>query len=203
MKTKVTVLLALLLALHLAVPARPLALEGQAPRGYYTQLDLALDGKLLTFGPFVGYYFKPVDPADLTRINFLCFNQGQFYTRDLPAGALLFEGTAILATLPDVRPLPDPNQRINPVFFAQAPPQWLAARPSPQKDFRHFHSAYSAAGATLTGYWLRHQPVTAFTYDMGGRLRPDSPLYHQAEPGKTGRFPRIIEFDFGPDWQTR
>lgn len=178
----------------------------QVPRGYYAQLEVVHAGKQLSFGPFVGYYFKPVQYNDLTQLQFICFNERGFYTDQLPAGTLLFTGKAILATLPDNHPKPEPRQRINPVFFADAPQEWLATRPEPKDEYVHFHSAYDSKGATLTGYWLRHHPERDFTYNMGGRVAADSPLFHHASPNQPQNFPRIVEFDFGPDhietWNT-
>ena len=72
------------------------------PRGYVSVLQLQSDGKNLSFGPFVGYYFRPVDPHDLRRLRFACFNEQGFYTRDVPEGGLLFEGTAVRTVLPDL-----------------------------------------------------------------------------------------------------
>ncbi len=170
----------------------------ETPRGYYRQLEFLYHGQQLSFGPFVGYYFKPHNGDDLTRLDFLSYNERQFYTDQLPTDSLLFKGEAVLATLARVRAIPTATQRITPVFFDQAPPQWLQGRPAPQEEFLHFHSAYDRNGAVYAGYWLRHRPVSAFTYNMGGRVGADSPLYHQAEPGALQRFPRIIEFDAGP-----
>jgi hypothetical protein len=170
----------------------------EVPRGYVSVLRLREDGKNLSFGPFVGYYFRPKDPHDVRVLDVLCFNERSFYTRDVTADALLFEGTAQLTTLPDVgRPLGD-AERINPVFFNEAPAQWTGARPSPTNEFLHFHSCYSAAGPVLTGYWLRHAAVTNFLYDMGGRVAEGSPLHHFVRVGVDTGFARIIEFDRGP-----
>ena len=171
----------------------------QVPRGYYAQLEFVHAGKQLSFGPFVGYYFKPLRHDDLTKLQFICFNERKFYTDQLPAGELLFTGKAILTTLPDNNPRPEPSQRINPVFFADAPQEWLATRPEPQEQYVHFHSTYDNMGATFTGYWLRHQPEKSFTYNMGGRVASDSPLFHQASSDQPQNFPRIVEFDYGPD----
>jgi len=168
------------------------------PRGFYTQLEFIYQGQRLSFGPFVGYYFRPENGADLTRLTFRCYNERQFYSDQLPADALLFTGDAVLSTLPRVRALPQGPARIEPTFFADAPPQWLQTRPEPQQEFVHFHSAYDFNGPSYTGYWLRHQPATRFSYNMGGRISEDSPLYHQAVPGEAQRFPHIIEFDAGP-----
>ena len=171
----------------------------QVPRGYYAQLELVHAGKQLSFGPFVGYYFKPIQYNDLTKLEFICFNERGFYTDDLSNGELLFTGKAVLTTLPDDHPKPEPTQRINPVFFAEAPQEWLVTRPEPKEQYVHFHSAYDKLGATFTGYWFRHQPESSFTYNMGGRVSADSPLFHQASPDQPQNFPHIVEFDFGPD----
>lgn len=185
----------LMLLICLLVPTFATAVE--APRGYYSQLEFLHQGQRLTFGPFVGYYFRPEKGDDLTRLTFRCYNERQFYTDQLPADALLFEGEALLSSLPQVRALPQSSARIEPVFFAEAPAEWLQSRPAPQDQFVHFHSAYSASGPSYTGYWLRHQPVVPFIYNMGGRIAADSPLYHQAAPDAPQRFPHIIEFDAG------
>jgi hypothetical protein len=187
------VLLALLVCLGLPAVAPAVA----TPRGYYPQLELLYQGQQLSFGPFVGYYFRPENGDDLTRLRFRCYNERQFYTDQLPADTLLFEGEAILSSLPRVQAQARSDARIEPVFFAEAPPEWLETRPAPQDQFVHFHSAYSASGPSYTGYWLRHQPVRSFIYNMGGRVGADSPLYHQATPGEPQHFPHIIEFDAG------
>lgn len=168
------------------------------PRGYLAVLQLDHEGRRLGFGPFVGYYFKPDRPGRLEALSFVCFNERQFYTRDLPATARLFQGTAVLTTLPDTgRDLPR-GSRINPVFFPDAPEAWRRSRPTSPEGYVHFHSCYNAAGPVRTGYWLRHVALTGFTYDMGGRVGPDSPLHHEVTPGVDLEFARIIEFDRGP-----
>ena len=88
--------------------------------------------------------------------------------------------------------------RIFPVFFNEAPEQWIQIRPDPVDEFVHFHSCYDAAGPVLTGYWIRHRAVAAFTYDMGRRVSEKNPLYHRVTPGIDKDFARIIEFDSGP-----
>lgn len=188
--------LLLLFLICILLPAQSLAME--TPRGFYTQLEFIYRGQRLSFGPFVGYYFKPRKGDDLTQLEFRCYNERQFYTDDLKADMLLFKGEAVLSALPRVRALPRSNARIEPVFFDKAPVEWLQSRPSPQNEFVHFHSAYDATGASYSGYWLRHQPVVGFIYNMGGRVDDDSPLYHKANPDKPHRFPHIIEFDNGP-----
>ncbi len=171
----------------------------QIPRGYAPILEIDLQGKLLRVGPFVGYYFRPEDPDDLSRLKFVCFNERSFYTLDLPENAKLFEGDAVLATLPETGfSLPRGQDRIHPVFFDQAPAEWLATRPEPPDEFVHFHSCYDSAGPVLHGYWLRHFGTAEFTYDMGGRVSEGSPLYHQVRVGIDKDFPRIVEFDKGP-----
>lgn len=172
---------------------------GEIPRGYYAKLEISIDGQRLSFGPFVGYYFKPIHANDLKRLTFRCYNERRFYTDQLPADTLLFTGEAQFSSLPQVRDLPLRNARIEPVFFGDAPQQWLQSRPAPQDEFVHFHSAYNAAGPSYKGYWFRHKPATSFIYNMGGRIDQDSPLYHQVEPGAAERFPHIIEFDAGPE----
>lgn len=64
------------------------------PRGYVDRLEFQVDDRVLSFGPFVGYYFKPASGNDLSQLDFLCFNERSFYTRDLPAGALLYSAQA-------------------------------------------------------------------------------------------------------------
>jgi hypothetical protein len=172
------------------------------PRGYVRRLEIQVDDRVLSFGPFVGYYFKPHVDGDLQRLAFVCFNEGRFYTRDLPANTLLFEGQAVWRRLPEVAfAIPRDGGRIVPVFFDAAPAAWRNSRPDPQDEYRHFHSAYDGRGATLYGYWLRHVARASFTYDMGGRVGAQSPLYHVVEPGPDRRFARIIEFDHGPGGQ--
>jgi hypothetical protein len=173
-----------------------LALE--VPRGFVSEIRVEDGDRILGFGPFVGYYFRPQNPGDLTRLEFVCFNERSFYTRDLPENAKLFEGKAVLTRLPDTGfQIPD-SDRINPVFFPDAPEQWLATRPEPKDAYVHFHSCYDARGPVLTGYWIRHEGMASFTYDMGGRVGPDSPLFHEVSPGIDHDFARIIEFDHGP-----
>jgi len=171
----------------------------EVPHGYLATLELAAEGRRYGFGPFVGYYFRPEDPADLTRLRFLCFNERGFYSSDAPVNALLYEGEARLAALPAGEgALPAGPARIQPVFFPDAPAGWLATRPEPPDEFVHFHSAYDATGPARVGYWLRHAAVRPFTYDMGGRVGPGGPLYHAVSPGPDLAFPRIVEFDRGP-----
>ena len=174
------------------------ASEPDIPRGYMAVLEIEQQGRRLTFGPFVGYYFKPDSPDDLTRLSFICFNEQQFYTLDLPENTLLYKGNAVLARLSDTgTPLPE-DGRITPVFFPDAPAQWLDKRPDPTDEYIHFHSAYNAQGAVRTGYWLRHNALKSFTYDMGGRVNKQSPLYHQVVKGVDKEFANIVEFDRGP-----
>lgn len=186
----------LLLLVFLVLPTVAMAVD--TPRGFYAQLEFIYQGQQLSFGPFIGYYFRPEKGDDLTRLKFRCYNESQFYTDQLPANTLLFEGEAVLSSLPRVGALPRSDARIEPVFFAEAPPEWLQSRPVPQDQFVHFHSAYDTTGPSYTGYWLRHQPMRSFTYNMGGRVGEDSPLYHQATPDEPQRFPHIVEFDAGP-----
>jgi hypothetical protein len=35
------------------------------PHGYMARLEQVHDGRMIGFGPFVGYYFRPEDPKDL------------------------------------------------------------------------------------------------------------------------------------------
>ncbi|MFZ7110685.1 MAG: hypothetical protein ACOWYE_03295 [Desulfatiglandales bacterium] len=168
------------------------------PHGYAARLEQVRDNRLIGFGPFRGYYFRPEDPKDLSRLVFVCFNEDGFYSSDMPAGAKLFEGTAVRATLPRADFEIPLKNRINPVFFADAPPEWLDRRPKPHAEYVHFHSCYDGTGPVLTGYWLRHTAIAAFTYDMGGRVEENSPLYHRVQKGVDRDFAKIIEFDRGP-----
>ena len=173
--------------------------ELAVPRGYVDTLEVRRGGRILGFGPFVGYYFLPPDPGDLSKLRFVCFNERGFYSSDAPVNAQLYEGEAVFSSLADVDfPIPTKN-RINPVFFDSAPEKWIENRPEPQAEFLHFHSCYNDAGPVLAGYWIRHRAVLAFTYDMGGRVSEDSPLYHEVTKGADTRFARIVEFDRGPD----
>ena len=175
------------------------AMSLSVPRGYVSTVEIDMNGRRVGFGPFVGYYFKPKAPGDLTRLEFVCFNERSFYTRDLPENASLFEGEAVFTRLPDANVTLPVGNRINPVFFSEAPANWLETRPSPEDAFLHFHSCYDVAGPVRAGYWIRHVGMAAFTYDMGGRVGPDSPLYHQVHPGVDKAFARIMEFDRGPE----
>ena len=174
------------------------------PRGYVPVLEIKQEGRLFRIGPFVGYYFKPEDPNDLSSLKFVCFNERSFYTLDLPENAKLFEGDAMFRTLPvEDFPLPRGQDRIQPVFFQDAPAGWLATRPEPQDEFLHFHSCYDAAGPVRHGYWIRHYATADFTYDMGGRVGEGSPLYHAVKAGVDKNFARIVEFDSGPEARAR
>jgi hypothetical protein len=168
------------------------------PHGYMSRLEQVHDGRMIGFGPFVGYYFQPEDPRDLSRLRFVCFNENRFYSSHMPDGAKLYEGTAVRVTLPRAG-IAIPNQdRINPVFFQEAPDAWRNTRPEPRDDFVHFHSCYDGTGPVHTGYWIRHVAVSEFTYDMGGRVGKESPLYHRVHKGPDRDFARIVEFDRGP-----
>lgn len=175
-------------------------MELDVPRGYQAVLRLELDGQVAGFGPFVGYYFRPDDPADLSRLRFVCFNERGFYSSDMPVNALLFEGRARLVRLPGERSSqPEPIGRITPVGFADAPEAWLATRPDPGDAFVHFHSLHDGRGARMDGYWLMHESSASFTYDMGGRVNPDSPLFHRVAEGTDRGFAHLVEFDQGPE----
>ncbi len=169
------------------------------PHGYMARLEHVHEGRLIGFGPFVGYYFRPEDPKDLSRLSFVCFNENQFYSSDMADGAKLYEGTALLVTLPPADITLPTENRINPVFFQEAPDGWRNSRPETQDEFVHFHSGYDSTGPVLTGYWIRHVAVSEFTYDMGGRVGKESPLYHRVRIGPDLNFARIIEFDRGPE----
>ena len=183
--------------------AEPPAVKTQVPRGYQQTLQIQTDDRVLSFGPFVGYHFKPSDPKDLTRLSLICFNEDNFYTNDLPENATLFTGEAVFARLPAVERAVAGRNRITPVFFSEAPEAWKDARPEPQEAFVHFHSCYDANGPVLYGFWIRHVGEAAFTYDMGGRVDESSPLHHEVMPGPDNDFPRIIEFDKGPESDRR
>ena len=99
--------------------AQSQASESKVPRGYYSRLELSHQGQRLSFGPFVGYYFKPQTGADMTRLDFLCLNERSFYTDQLPEDAVLFHGEAVLATLPGLGAIPQGKQRITPVFLTR------------------------------------------------------------------------------------
>jgi len=191
--------IAVLLLLLVACNGSQSSTPTKVPRGYFSVLRMVENGRQIHFGPFVGYYFKPENPNDLSRLAFICLNERQFYTKDLLNGALLYEGEAIRTFLPPIISIPQSNgERILPIFEDRIPDAWLATRPEPQNEFIHFHSGYNASGPVFTGYWLRHQAIAAFTYDMGGRVGPQSTLYHRVEPGPDLHFARIVEFDFGP-----
>lgn len=167
------------------------------PRGYVSTLEIEKNGQLIRFGPFEGYYFKPDAPENFSRLNLVCFNEKSFYTRDLPENSLLFKGEAVMTTLENLDVKKQGERRIFPIFFKDAPDQWTRKRPYPIDEFVHFHSCYDAAGPVLTGYWIRHRGVVAFTYDMGQRVNKKSLLYHRVTPGIDKDFARIIEFDRG------
>jgi hypothetical protein len=170
--------------------------ELEVPPGYQATFEVMAGGTLHSFGPFVGYYFKPAPGFE--RLEFVCFNERGFYASDMPLNAKLFEGEAVLTRLPgESSSIPQGGERITPVFFPQAQKAWLKTRPQPVENFRHFHSLHHARGASLWGYWLSHRAQAAFSYDMGGRVGTDSPLYHKAEPGPDLNFAQIIEFDRG------
>ncbi len=169
------------------------------PRGALSRLEVKVDGNLYGFGPFVGYYFRPLEAGRFDRLEVWCFNERSFYTTDIPANALLFTGEARLTTLPPIKEkVPTQGGRIRPVFFDEAPPEWLESRPKPKEEFLHFHSMYDREGPVFSGYWVRHVGEASFTYDMGGRVRDGSPLYHEVIPGVDLGFARIVEFDHGP-----
>jgi hypothetical protein len=168
------------------------------PRGYRSTVQIHVDGRRLSFGPFVGYYFRPDDPHDLGVLRFVCFNERSFYTTSVAPDTLLYEGKAIQKTLPEAGYGIPHQARINPVFFEDAPAAWRQTRPAPSNAYVHFHSCYSGRGAARTGYWLSHRALTNFVYDMGGRTGLESPLYHVVSKGVDTGFARIIEFDHGP-----
>jgi hypothetical protein len=73
----------------------------RVPRGFFRTLRIETAGGIVSFGPFIGYYFAPESGSDLSRLRFVCFNERTHYTRDLPENALLFEGQARCTVLPD------------------------------------------------------------------------------------------------------
>ncbi len=95
------------------------------PHGYMDRLEQVHDGRMIGFGPFVGYYFRPEDPRDLSRLRFVCFNENRFYSSDMPDGAKLYEGTAVRTTLPLTDAVIPARDRINPVFFDEWPEDWF------------------------------------------------------------------------------
>ncbi|MEJ5365032.1 MAG: hypothetical protein WHS86_08025 [Desulfosoma sp.] len=172
----------------------------EVPRGYAPVLEFVHNGRLFRFGPFVGYYFRPDVPGEMRRIRLVCFNEQKFYSSDAPENALLYEGDGVLTDLPPAEaPLPRGEERIQPVFFPDAPAAWLESRPEPRDAYVHFHSCHDASGPVFTGFWIRHVAVRDFTYDMGGRVGPGSPLYHPVRKGEDRNFARIIEFDRGKE----
>ena len=172
--------------------------ESDVPRGYMQRLRLVHEGRVLQFGPFEGYYFKPLDANHLENLVFICINRGQFYTTDRPADARLYEGQARFAALPPADFKLPHARRINPVVFSALPPAWLDTRPEPRDEYRHFHSCYNDAGPVEAGFWLRHVALADFTYDMGGRVGADSVLHHRVAPGPDTQFATLMEFDRGP-----
>jgi hypothetical protein len=164
------------------------------------RLQVRHEGRLYGFGPFVGYYFRPVDPQDPRRLQLRCFNEGGFYSSDMPRNALLFEGDAVLAELPpaEVSLGGGPGDRIRPVFDPDLPPSWRGTRPEPAEQYLHFHSCYDATGPARVGYWLRHVGKGVFTYDMGARVSVGSPLFHRVQQGPDLAFASSVEFDRGP-----
>ncbi|MCF8068396.1 MAG: hypothetical protein K9L30_07415 [Desulfobacterales bacterium] len=181
-------------------PTEALFEKPPVPVGYVDRLEIQVGDRVLSFGPFVGYYFKPSSVEDLSQLDFVCFNERSFYTLDLPANSQLYSGHARWRHLPEDTQtvIPADGRRIVPVFFSQAPKSWLNSRPAPLNEYVHFHSAYDNRGAVRFGYWFRHVAQASFNYDMGGRVTTDSPLYHAVEPGPDKQFARIIEFDHGP-----
>mgnify|MGYP000450397883 CR=1 FL=1 len=192
----------LVLCICLALVSQATAFAGQnadIPRGALQGLIVEHQGRVYEFGPFVGYFFWPEESADLSRLSFACRNEGQFYTKDLPEDAILFTGQARFVCLPGDAPYrPENGRRMRPVFPDEIPRKWLDTRPSPQDEYLHFHSCYNAQGPVACGFWLRHEARKVFTYDMGGRVGPDSVLYHQVQPGVDTGFPLLVEFDRGP-----
>jgi len=91
------------------------------PHGYMARLEQVHDGRMIGFGPFVGYYFRPEDPEDLSWLRFVCFNENRFYSSGIPDGAKLYEGTALRATRPgSMSPSPPMKGSIR-YFFRKRP----------------------------------------------------------------------------------
>ena len=92
------------------------------PHGYMARLEQVHDGRMIGFGPFVGYYFRPETPRDLSRLSFVCFNEKRFYSSDMPDSAKLYEGTALLVTLPSADiVIPPPRTESIRYFFRKHP----------------------------------------------------------------------------------
>lgn len=197
--TRALAVLCVWVALIAGCDAGQSAMPLSIPGGAASRLQVKLDGQLYGFGPFVGYYFRPLDAAKLDVLEFWCFNERGFYSTDAPVNALLYTGIAKLSKLaPGAGGIPRGDERIIPVFFDDAPDPWLDGRPEPKTRFVHFHSLYNTGGAVFYGYWLAHRAERAFTYDMGGRVGPASVLYHLVEAGDDLAFAHLIEFDKGP-----
>lgn len=176
----------------------PGRVELAVPHGFQSTLRLERDGHVAWFGPFVGYYFRPDNPEDLSLLRFVCFNERGFYASDMPVNGLLFKGQARLVRLPGERSSqPEPTGRITPVYFENVPQAWRRTQPEPQEEFVHFHSLHDGQGARMDGYWLSHEAMASFTYDMGGRVTAGSPLHHRVTPGRDLEFAHLVEFDQG------
>lgn len=195
-KNLIMVILSLLLLLP-ACRSKEETIPLNVPKGYVQVIELEMGDRLVRFGPFVGYYFSPVEPKDLKRLKFISYNERSFYTMDLPENTKLFEGEAIFQELLNADFIVPQDDRINPVLFGEAPQLWLDNRPEPQDEYLHFHSCYDAQGAVMKGYWLKHVGTATFTYDMGGRVGPESDLYHKVSLGIDKSFARLMEFDKG------
>jgi len=96
-----SVCLLLATASIMGCPSAEAPLSVVVPHGYMARLQQVRDGRLIQFGPFVGYYFRPQDPDDPSRLRFVCFNEKKFYSSDRAEGAKLYEGVAVRATLPE------------------------------------------------------------------------------------------------------
>lgn len=183
-------------------PRPSASVELEVPRGYQSVVRVERGGQIAWFGPFMGYYFRPESPGDLSKLDFVCFNEEGFYSSDMPVNAQLFKGKARLVRLPGRRSdQPQPIGRITPVSFSEAPQEWLDTRPQPSDAFVHFHSLHDGRGARMDGYWVAHEAVASFTYDMGGRVDQSSMLYHEVKSGHDPDFAHLLEFDQGPDNQ--
>jgi hypothetical protein len=82
--------------------------------GYMARLEQVHDGRMIGFGPFMGYYFPPENPGDLNRLRFVCFNENRFCSSDMPDGAKLYEGMAVRVTLTEawLNTRPEPPGRL-------------------------------------------------------------------------------------------
>ena len=97
----------------------------------------------------------------------VCFNENRFYSSDMPDGAKLYEGTALLVTLPptDIS-LPNEN-RSHPLFFQEAADVWRNSRPEPQDELFIFTPATTVSGRCSpdTGFVTWRSPNSPMTWE--------------------------------------